>query len=162
MRPFPLKVGRQAHPQSIFHARLSCSPWNIQRFPEILKKFKRGSKRWNNWNKLKQPENNWTTWNGHTFFVCCLFLLCFFLFVQHSPILFIILRPFPSCFNCFAQNKKLRTVRDINDSYKKQFGAHFSCPEKHECYYNVRSHSINFVNVCSSLPHVHILAVCLS
>ena len=85
MRPFPLKVGRQAHPQSIFHARLSCSPWKMQRFPENLKKFKWGSKRWNNWNKLKQPENSWTTWRGHTFFVCCLCLLCFVLFFQHSP-----------------------------------------------------------------------------
>ena len=101
MGPFPLKVGRQAHPQSIFHARLSCSPWKIQKFPENLKKFKRGSKRWNNWNKLKQLENSWTTWKGHTFFVCCLCLLCFVLFFQHVPTFFNILHPFPSCFDCF-------------------------------------------------------------
>ena len=101
MRPFPLKLGRQAPPQSIFHAHLSCSPWKMQRFPENLKKFKRGSKRWNNWNKLKQPENSWTTWRGHTFLVCCLFLLCFVLFFQHSPIFFSILHPFPSFFDCF-------------------------------------------------------------
>ena len=112
MRPFPLKVGRQAHPQSIFHARLSCSPWNIQRFPENLKKFKRGSKRWNNWNKLEQLENSSTTRRGHNVLVCCLCLLCFVLFVQHYPTFFNIPHAFPSffdCFYCFQDSFRVKT-----------------------------------------------------